>query len=126
MSIVTSVGNPDPKPRAKIKDPALLKMLHLEWLDCALCGKTGHLSLHHINKHPRDDIRGNLVMLCGSGTTGCHGLIEDHDHDMLIALGQHILGCRGDTIVYLYEYLGAVAAQEWMRRNLLTEAVSST
>ena len=113
----------DPKPRGRIKDPSLLRALHLEWRECALCGKTGQLSLHHINKHPRDDVRGNLVMLCGSGTTGCHGKIEAHDHQVLWLLGEHILGSRGDTIVYLYEYLGAVAAQEWIRRNLLVREV---
>lgn len=109
----------DPKPRGRIKDPSLFRLLHLEWRECAICGKTGQLSLHHINKHPRDDVKGNLVMLCGSGTTGCHGRIEAHDHQVMWLLGEHILGNRGDTIVYLYEYLGAVAAQDWIRRNLL-------
>lgn len=116
----------DPKPRARIKDSLVLRTLHLEWRECALCGKTGQLSLHHINKHPRDDVRGNLVMVCGSGTTGCHGRIEAHDQQTMWLLGEHIMGCRGDTIVYLYEYLGAVAAQDWIRRNLLVEGVVSS
>lgn len=58
-------------------------------------------------------------MLCGSGTTGCHGLIEARNSEKLAELGSYILKARGDTIVYLYDRMGAVAAQEWMRRNYL-------
>jgi hypothetical protein len=60
-----------------VRDPVLLSILHRDWRECALCGQhRGRLSLHHISKHPRDDVEANLVMLCGSGTTGCHGEIE--------------------------------------------------
>jgi hypothetical protein len=34
----------------------------------------------------RDPLAGhpsNIVLLCGSGTTGCHGWIEDHREDAL-------------------------------------------
>lgn len=58
---------------------------------CARCGAaiTGQRgydwSLHH--RRPRGsggtslawvNLPGNLVMLCGSGTTGCHGFVESH------------------------------------------------
>jgi len=66
-------------------------------------------------------VEANLVMLCGSGTTGCHGLIEARDSDKLRELGTYVLQARGDIIVYLYEQLGAVAAQEWMKRHFLIE-----
>lgn len=112
-------GRADPKPEGRARDKELLALLHLEWRECALCGANDQLSLHHINKHPRDDIRGNLVMVCGSGTTGCHGLIEARDSEKLAELGAYILKARGDTIQYLYDRMGPVAAQEWMRRNLL-------
>jgi hypothetical protein len=115
-----TVVNPDPKPDGRVRDPELLRELHLEWRECALCRKTDNgLSLHHISKHPRDDVRGNLAMLCGSGTTGCHGLIEFRDPETLKILGRYILSARGDTIAYLYERMGAVAAQEFMKRHLL-------
>ncbi len=62
----------------------------LWWRDngnCARCGITlsGFYSLHHRKprgmggtKDPRSDDPRNLIHLCGSGTTGCHGLIESH------------------------------------------------
>lgn len=118
--MTTTGGRADTKPEGRIKDPKLLAVLHLMWRECALCRASDLLSLHHINKHPRDDIEGNLVMLCGSGTTGCHGLIEARNSEKLAELGEYILKARGDTIVYLYDRMGPEAAQEWMRRNAIT------
>lgn len=80
------------------------------------------LSLHHISKHPRDDVKGNLVMLCGHGTAGCHGKVEEHNMVALRKLGHHILAHRPDTIEYLYERMGVVQGQDFMRRNLLIES----
>ena len=109
----------DPRPIGRIKDPALFGVLHLRWRECVLCGANNLLSVHHINKHPRDDVEANLVMLCGHGTTGCHGLVEARNSEKLEELGAYILRARGDTIEYLYARLGPVGAQDWMRRNLL-------
>ena len=111
----------DPKPSPRVKDPDLLARLHREWRSCALCGGTtadsSQLSLHHIHRHPRDDVRGNLVMLCGSGTTGCHGEIEAHlpgasrQLRILIDLSRH------DVIEYLDGKLGGLdAAFGWLDR----------
>lgn len=110
---------PDPRPRARVKDKEILRVLHVIWKECAICGLTYPLSLHHVHKHPRDDVRGNLVMLCGDGTSGCHGLIEAHDKETMRRLGEHIMRSRPDTIVYLNEKLGTIAAGEWMRRYLV-------
>jgi hypothetical protein len=64
----------------------------LWWRDngsCARCGVrlSGFYSLHHRKprgmggtKDPRSDDPRNLIHLCGSGTTGCHGLIESNRH----------------------------------------------
>jgi HNH endonuclease. len=132
-----TIVHPDPKPEKRIKDSDLLRELHLEWKECALCRSIGEtregvpnpeglrwigLSLHHIVKHPKDDVRGNLVMLCGHGTAGCHGLIEAHDPDTLKDLGRYILTTRGDTIAHLYERLGATAARAFLSRNLLVDS----
>jgi len=65
--------------------PAALRRLALERDDytCCRCGRPlqgSYYSLQH--RLPR--VRGgkhtaeNLVTLCGSGTTGCHGWIESH------------------------------------------------
>lgn len=54
---------------------------------CARCGRTGddsgRASLHHRRARGAGGDKlgvsarmSNLVVLCGSGTTGCHGLIE--------------------------------------------------
>lgn len=61
----------------------------------------GRLSLHHVSKHPRDDLRENLVMLCGDGVRGCHGKIEAHDHETIQALNHYLLASRPDVVEHL-------------------------
>lgn len=79
-----------PKPKRSHTVPAEVRQLVLErdGYRCARCDRDLHgvpMSVHH--RHPRgmggtrdnrsSDPR-NLVSLCGSGTTGCHGWIESH------------------------------------------------
>lgn len=108
----------DPKPEPRVRDPELLSQLHRQWRECALCGSTrDRLSLHHIRKHPRDDVEGNLVMLCGHGTAGCHGKVEAHDAHTLHLLRDHIECDRWDTIAYLDWRLGSLdRATDWLDR----------
>jgi hypothetical protein len=82
---------------------------------CAICGSHyPHPSLHHIHKHPRDDVAANLMWLCGSGTTGCHGLVEHRDPATMEAL-QHVLAGRHDFLRYLTALLGGGRqAQAWI------------
>ena len=111
----------DPKPPRRIDDPDTLARLHRRWNECVLCGKArgqGRLSLHHIHKHPRDDVVANLVMLCGNGTTGCHGWIEAGHEATRKLLGRYIARRRLDTLDYLSAKLGDEQAREWLRRNL--------
>lgn len=35
-------------------------------------------NMHHRRKHGRDWTPSNVLHVCGSGTTGCHGWIEHH------------------------------------------------
>lgn len=111
-----------------VKDRALLRRLHREWQECALCLSTGWehegnnnmwigLSLHHIHRHPRDDVEGNLVMLCGDGVRGCHGRVEAHDPVVMRLLGEHIANHRPDVVEYLFDKLGQSSAQEWFFRQ---------
>lgn len=104
-----------------------MKALHHEWKECVLCHSVGlgvnfvpvGLSLHHILKHPRDDVRENLVMLCGDGVRGCHGHIEARDPVTCKLLGEHILEFRPDVVSHLGWRLGGpVAASEWLQRHL--------
>jgi len=96
----------DPKPPKRIANPKLLAQLHHRWRSCALAEVDSDncvsvLSLHHLVKHPRDDIEANLVMLCGSGTTGHHGLIEAHDHLTKVRLWSYLGRYRPDAVKHL-------------------------
>lgn len=63
------------------------KCLHRDGYRCAICGApldecpTGY-SIHHrrMRSHPWPGLNNlsNLVCLCGSGTTGCHGRVHHH------------------------------------------------
>lgn len=114
---------PDPRPPRRVRDPDLLRDLHVRWRGaCALMDDTcveHRYSLHHVHKHPRDDVEANLVMLCGDGTTGHHGRIEAHDHAACQALGVHLIEERLDTLEYLGEKLGGLLpVAEWFRTQL--------
>lgn len=56
------------------------EILRLKLGPCRVCGGTLRPSLHHLVE--RDDFGGdfaeNLIPLCGSGTTGCHGIYTSH------------------------------------------------
>lgn len=114
---------PDPKPPPRVRDPGLLRRLHVEWRECALCGSRGRLSLHHIHRHPRDDVRANLIMLCGSGTSGCHGQITAERIPARADLGAYILANRPDTMAYLNGKLGRAEAEAWLRRRLYAGSI---
>jgi hypothetical protein len=107
---------PDPRPPKRIKDPVLLRAMHLQGGVCVLADDTcvWPLSLHHIHRHPRDDVFANLAWLCGSGTTGHHGAIEGHDREAKLRFGRYIVLYRLDTMDYLARKLGSIeAARAW-------------
>jgi hypothetical protein len=108
----------DFKRPARIRDPKLLSELHHEWRECCVCGATDHLSLHHIVKHPRDDVKPNLVMLCGDGVRGCHGLIEAHHGPTERKLLRHLLNSRPDAIYHLKEQMGLSGAAHWIDQKM--------
>lgn len=117
-------ATPDEKRGRRIRDPELVRELHLRWRgSCALdelgdCDEARY-GLHHIHNKPRDDVEANLVMLCGDGVRGHHGLVTVNDYAACRALGIYIVLHRLDTMAYLGEKLGGpVAAAEWMRRQL--------
>ena len=105
-------------PRGRVRDPALLRVLHLRWRECALCENVGPLSLHHINRHPRDDVEANLIMLCGDGVRGCHGRIEARDVFARWELSFFIRDHRPDTCAYLNDRFPQEGADAWLRRVL--------
>ena len=114
----------DDRPEARRRDPILLANLHLRWQECALADSYVHvraweydLSLHHVSRHPRDDVEANLVMLCGSGTTGCHGRVEARDPETLLELVRYIRRHRPDIVKYLDGKSRAHVLEEPRRRS---------
>ena len=77
------------------------------------------LSLHHIHAHPRDDVEANLIMLCGSGTTGHHGAVQHREKWARDALRAILRASRPDFARYLAVKLGSrESAEEWIARKL--------
>lgn len=48
---------------------------------CRGCGQRFAMSGHHLVGKDLlgDDYADNIIGLCGSGTTGCHGILENHE-----------------------------------------------
>jgi hypothetical protein len=77
---------PDPKPTRRIINPqfvaAIVRDTEAELIGCQLCGALQPLSAHHIIPRSQggDDVEANVACLCGDGTRGCHGRVEDSPH----------------------------------------------
>lgn len=83
------------------------------------CSGVGATSHHVLPKgNGGDDVDANLVTCSGSGTTGCHGLLENNDVEARRLLGEHLVLERPDVIDYVVEKLGEVAGNDWLRRRL--------
>jgi hypothetical protein len=120
-------GQPHPKPEKRKRKPIRVidrkatTRAVLAHPGCSICpapAATGHHVLARGAPHFGDDLPENIVALCGSGTTGCHGLIESADRDARARLGRFLLDHRQDTLDYLSGQIGAGYAQEWLRRHL--------
>lgn len=70
----------------RVKGPVAARQ---DW-HCMRCGKNTHgacdHSTHHrqLRRHADPDVRdcpANLIRLCGSGTTGCHGWVHAHPYE---------------------------------------------
>lgn len=83
------------------RDPALLRLLAFEYDECATCGTTETLHLHHVlyRSHGGDDVRGNIVPLCRR----CHEGVHRGEKAALYA---HIRTGRPDVVAYLRQRLG--------------------
>lgn len=68
-------------------------------------------SLHHVvpKSLGGDDVAENLVPLCGSGTTGCHGLVEARDPWACTLLGERLTSVERD-------YALAKKGSDWLQR----------
>lgn len=101
------IGRPKPKYRGRGRVRATrgewtkLRAERLEGWLCRICFERPADGLHHVV--PRslggDDVAANLVALCGSGTTGCHGLVEHRDREALHTLAVTV---QAEDMVYAY------------------------
>lgn len=94
-----------------------MRSLHIRGVICVLCGHSG--TLHHV--YPKgqggDDVYENLVGLCGDGTRGCHGLVENGDTGTRVLLGDYLVNERPDTINYVRNKLGWEEGTSWLSRR---------
>lgn len=80
---------------------------------CVVCRYLGakqefSSSLHHVVSKSLggDDIAENLVPVCGSGTTGCHGLLEAHHPETCRAFAAAVQQYDDAVYAYAIEKLG--------------------
>lgn len=73
---------PDWKPAARVRASRKewQRLREAKLGPCRVCGGHG-VTLHHLVGRDLGggDVEENLVPLCGSGTTGCHGAVEHRD-----------------------------------------------
>jgi hypothetical protein len=96
----------DPKPPRRVKATLAewkqIRANKMSALDaCRVCQSSGPLTLHHLVSKSLggDDLADNLVAVCGSGTTGCHGLIEAFDPWACSLLGQRLTDAERAYVV---------------------------
>lgn len=106
----------DPKPRGRVRDASVLRAIHLSADECCVCGTTWPLSAHHVLPRARggDDYEYNLVMLCGSGTTGCHGGYHEGSWDVRAAIGKALTPAH---VSYVIGRLGTEAGWDFLTRE---------
>lgn len=129
--------SPDPKPefrkgnsRRRVEDTDAIRRAKIRHPHCAACGKYGGNG-HHVLPKDRfgDDVEENIVVLCGSGTSGCHGAHHGSPYVVPVAttplvpppspitvrrdaewvnrkVGEHLYYARPDVIEYILGKLG--------------------
>jgi hypothetical protein len=117
----------DFKTAPRIRDPKLMRQAHWAFDECAICAAID-ISIHHILSKSSawgigDDVWENLMPLCGSGTTGCHGAVEGELDSVCRSVGLYIVQERPDTVEYLIKKFhtperdGLAVATEFLRRR---------
>ena len=98
----------DPKPEVRIRDGAVLALAKLTYRECALCGATSNLHIHHVlfRSQGGDDVPENLCCLCLS----CHEAIHARKRYQWFALKTYISFEREDVAAYLARKLGPAGA----------------
>lgn len=86
---------------------------------CRLCGTPFNVNAHHLIPRSRGGRWhvDNLVGLCGSGTTGCHGLVEARDPAACYLLRARLTDSE-------YAYVIGVMGEGWLDRRLPIEGAA--
>lgn len=137
----------DFKPERRIVNLDALRRARLRWDACAACGGDPG-SVHHVlpRGEQGDDVEGNLMVLCGNGTLGCHGALHgnpytltrghegirrtergselwaDYKTERIDAawvkerIGMTIARSRPDVVAYFVNKLGATAGLDYLAR----------
>lgn len=111
----------DPKPAKRIRDAGAARAFRMAGGDeCCCCGVTSPLNVHHLVLRSRggDDTEGNFVLLCGSGTTGCHGRFHSGDQLVRRAIG---LALKPVHIGYVHAKFGEASGNEFLLREYSLE-----
>lgn len=86
----SGIGMPKPLRNKRTKaSPERIAEIRTKKLDyCRVCETTNGLTAHHLIPRSLGGLwtESNIVGLCGSGTTGCHGLVEARDRRACAAL----------------------------------------
>lgn len=138
---------PDPKPDPRIVDRDAMRVARLASDYCGACGGQPG-SVHHVvpRSEGGDDVAGNLMLLCGNGTMGCHGALHGNPYVVEVLnvtkhigsgvyatypwdyerrdaawvsqrIGQTILLLRPDVIAYVTAKLGEDAGAAYLDRR---------
>ena len=93
--------DPKPEPRIRATADGWVKLRTEKLGPCRVCQTPFKPTLHHIVSKSLggDDVADNLVPLCGSGTTGCHGLVEAREPWACSLLGQRFTAAERAYVV---------------------------
>lgn len=78
-----------PRFRGNPREWERLREAKLYGRSCRVCRATLAETLHHLipRSNGGSDVEDNLIPVCGSGSTGCHGLLEEWDETASLKLG---------------------------------------
>jgi hypothetical protein len=122
---------PDPRPPRRIIDLSAMRRARIAGDECCSCGRPPS-NVHHVIErgapHHGDDTAANLVLVCGSGTTGCHGALHGSPYVdgagvrwtsevVRGRIGRHLALRRPDTIEYVLGKLGSSPGRVFLRRH---------
>lgn len=136
-------GQPDPKPvkrprkLIRVVDPAAVGRARLTEDECGSCRKPPSNAHHVVPKgapYFGDDVPENIVMVCGSGTDGCHGALHGSPYVdgrgkrwpeayVRAQIGITLRHRRPDVIRYVLEKMGDEAGRDYLRRRYYVRSV---